>query len=152
MYVLTLGFIIFFVWNQADKYFYRLEHPLEYAWYKKVDVAVSGVHFTADVADTEELRTQGLSGRASLGKHRAMLFVFDHPAEYPFWMRGMFMAIDIIWIDSDKRIIHMEKNVSPKSFPENFKPRSDALYVLEFPSGTVEAIKMKEGDSVKISI
>ena len=42
-----------------------------------------------ELALTNEERTQGLSGRGNLEKNEGMLFIFDVPGEYYFWMKDM---------------------------------------------------------------
>lgn len=90
-----------------------------------------------DVADTEKLRTLGLSGRNSLCPSCGMLFKFDRPSRYGFWMKDMKFPIDIVWINAEKRIIGVENSASPDSYPTVFYPTEPVLYVLELPAGVV---------------
>lgn len=99
-------------------------------------------------SDTPELRTKGLSGRASLGTDEVMLFVFEREVRNFFWMKDMLFSIDIVWLDADKQIIHIEKNVSPETFPKSFGPDENSKYVLEFKAGTADSVGMKRGDRV----
>lgn len=113
---------------------------------------MGGQTFSVDVAATEASREQGLSGRTSLGENQAMLFVFDHPAEYAFWMKGMLFPLDIIWLDSNKKVVHIEKSLSPDTYPRGFAPLAPALYVIEVPAGTADRLGIKQGDPVGISL
>lgn len=83
------------------------------------------------ISDTPESLKQGLSNRDSLPKDNAMLFVFDRPYKYGFWMKDMFFSIDIVWIDELGKVIHIEKNLSPSTYPNVFFPPLSSLYVLE---------------------
>lgn len=87
------------------------------------------------VSDTEGLRTKGLSDTKELKDNEAMLFVFAVPSKYGFWMKDMNYPIDIIWLDEDKKVVHIEKNASPESYPKVFFPPENSLYVLEFNGG-----------------
>ncbi len=65
-------------------------------------VRLAGEEFSLEVAATPASRAQGLAGRNRLDDHGGMLFYFD-PAErvtdrYVFWMKGMRIPIDIIWV------------------------------------------------------
>lgn len=100
------------------------------------------------LADTPVLRQKGLSGRASIDVGEAMLFIFEKSARNYFWMRDMLFSIDIVWLDTDKKVIHIERDVSPDSFPKSFGPDEDSKYVLEFKEGLVESIGLKVGDKV----
>lgn len=111
---------------------------------------IRGQSFRLDVADTTILRQKGLSSRYSLAADEAMLFVFQATGNHCFWMKDMRFAIDIAWLDDDKKIIDMQKNVTPDSYPSEFCPTKDALYVLEFSAGTIEAVGMIVGDQVVI--
>ncbi len=100
------------------------------------------------LSDTPELRTKGLSGRPSLGTDEVMLFAFEREGRNFFWMKDMLFSIDMVWLGADKRIMHIEKNVSPGTFPKSFGPDENSKYVLEFKAGTADSIGMKIGDSV----
>lgn len=107
-------------------------------------VTVGGKTFQVEVAQTEETRRQGLSGRSSLAHDAGLLFVFDAPEQTCFWMKDMNFAIDILWFNADKRLIHQARHVSPETYPENFCPPEAAKYVLEVAAGTAEALGLQE--------
>lgn len=102
--------------------------------------------YKALLANTPSLREKGLSGRAGLGTDEAMLFVFDDVSKHQFWMKDMLFAIDIVWLDVDKRVVHIEQSVKPESFPKSYGPDEDSKYVLEFKEGVVNAIGLEVGD------
>ncbi len=87
------------------------------------------------ILSTPEARERGLSGVRSLPKDSGMLFVFPTAGPYGFWMKGMSFAIDIVWIDADKRVSGVVSGIPPESYPEIFYPPSDAMYVLELNTG-----------------
>ncbi|MEX2014012.1 MAG: DUF192 domain-containing protein, partial [Parcubacteria group bacterium] len=55
-----------------------------------------------------------------------------------FWMKDMHFAIDIVWIDENFRIVGIEKEVRPETFPQVFRPDQPIKYVLELPAGYSE--------------
>lgn len=94
--------------------------------------------FSAQVLKTEKERTKGLSGRSSLAADEAMLFVYETDGRWPMWMKEMHFPIDIVWLDKNKKVVHIVKNVPPESYPnETFASTEDARYVIEFTAGTV---------------
>lgn len=99
-----------------------------------------------ELALTNEQRTLGLSNRKSLSENSGMLFVFPTPSKYFFWMKDMNFPIDIIWFDEDRKIIYIEKNAKPESFPELFGEDKNSLYVLETVAGFAEKYDLKTGD------
>ena len=101
-------------------------------------IKINDVSVKVEVVKTPETRAQGLSDRKILPDGTGMLFVFDEPAQYGFWMKDMNFAIDIVWIDERLRVIGIEKRVSPDTFPQIFHPNQAVKYVLELPAGFTE--------------
>lgn len=96
---------------------------------------INNVDLYVELADTPEKRVQGLSGRKELKNDRGMLFVFDKPNTYSFWMKDMNFPIDIIWIGEDLKITDITHNAKPESYPKIFQPKKPAKYVIEVNSG-----------------
>lgn len=97
----------------------------------------------------DEMRT-GLMEHDELPEGRGMLFVFEKSKQVSFWMKNVEFPIDIVWLDSDKRIVHIEKEVPPcpaeqKSCP-SYSPNTDAKYVIELPAGFSNDNNLKIGD------
>lgn len=114
-------------------------------------VTVDGKTYQMDIADTPALQEQGLSGHAPLASDAGMIFIFSTPDNYGFWMKDMLFPLDIIWISSDFHIIHIEKNLSPETYPTVYYPNAPAEYVLEISGGLANENNIKIGDLVKIS-
>ena len=107
----------------------------------------SGVRVQAELADTPQKRSRGLMFRERLAPDAGMLFVFEDAGEWSFWMKNTKVALDILWIGPDKRIVYIEENVPPcrqDPCPE-YKPSAEALYVLELPAGSVKREKLAKG-------
>jgi uncharacterized membrane protein (UPF0127 family) len=93
-----------------------------------------------EVARTDAQRQKGLGGHAPLGETDGMLFVFERPAFYSFWMKGMLFPLDLIWIENGV-VVHVEPN-APHHAPETpdaqlpiYAPAAMATYVLEVNAG-----------------
>lgn len=115
-------------------------------------VDVGGNSFSVQVADDASERRLGLSGQDALENDEGMLFIFNEPDRYGFWMKDMNFSIDIIWIDENLRVVQIEEEVSPSTYPERFIPNIEALYVLEIYTGQSEAQGIKLGDQVKLNL
>lgn len=114
-------------------------------------VQIAGQNVKVDLALSTATQEEGLSGRASLVENTGMLFVFLNPGKYAFWMKDMKFAIDMVWISEDLKVVYIQKNATPASYPATFGPGiSDryAEYVLEVPSGFVDKNGLKLGDSL----
>lgn len=123
--------------------------------YRQVNVIVNGVVLVADIAATDEQRTKGLSVKDSLAENEAMLFVLDNEGEHTFWMKNMKFPIDIIWIDTDKTVVHIEHNLQPcgsELFCPTYKPNDESLYVLETVGGFAERHDIVKGTIVEFEL
>lgn len=103
----------------------------------------------AFVAENDTDRENGLSGQSSLPHGVGMLFVFDTPGKYGFWMKDMDFSIDMIWIGADKKVVGVTKNVLSSSYPFVFMPPKDILYVLEMNAGSVVEFGLTTGTQLK---
>ncbi len=121
------------------------------------DVVIKDLTVDAIVANTNDERKKGLSGRDSLPIGSGMLFVFEKSGVYPIWMKDMKFAIDIIWIDSSKKIVHVvssapaEGDVNDKELTI-YSPESDSKYILEINAGMTDLHKFNIGDTVDFSL
>ncbi len=99
-------------------------------------VNIGAATVSAEVADTEEARVRGLSGRTSLAHGEGLLFVFPEPGQQGIWMRDMLFPLDIVWLDSGLQVVHTVASATPDSYPTIFTSPVPAQYVLELPAGT----------------
>lgn len=111
-------------------------------------VQIGGQNIYVDVASSSLDQQRGLGGKQEMGANQGMLFMFDRPGKYVFWMKDMNFPIDIIWIDKNLKIVYIKKAASPLLFPETYKPELDSMYVLETKSGFSDTFNVKIGDSV----
>jgi uncharacterized protein len=106
---------------------------------------------TIEVADTPEKRMQGLSGRKEIPDDYGMFFIFDADSRAGFWMKDMYVPIDIIWISADGTIVHIEHSLSPDTYPEIFTPPYPARYVLETRAGYAREHNWNNGTKLDLS-
>ncbi len=121
---------------------------------EKVNIMISGENFVIDIADTLALREKGLSGRENLGDNEGMLFVFNRPLNRTFWMKGVIISIDIIWI-LDNRVVGFVENAEPEPGVSVMKltryhSPEPVDRVLEVKAGTIERLGIKEGDKIVV--
>lgn len=123
---------------------------------ERVDVRIRGLVIHAELARTPAEREQGLSGRSSLADDGGMLFVFEQDIQPGFWMRGMRVPLDFIWISRDLRVVDTTENVptpEPGTSPDQlplYRPGAPVLYVLEVNAGTVVETGVRVGDTVML--
>lgn len=104
-----------------------------------------------ELVDTKESRELGLSGRKSISDTDGMLFEFDYPGRYAFWMKDMTFPIDIVWITKGGVVAEVEKNVLPESYPNTYINDIEAKYVLELPVNKSVEYGLTLGAKVEIN-
>lgn len=103
-------------------------------------ISLDGNKLKAMVADTNELREQGLSGQKSLTDNEAMLFDFKNSGRKKpgFWMKDMLFAIDIIWLRNNS-VVDISKNVPPPVVADA-KNLAGGELPLYFPAEPIDAV------------
>jgi uncharacterized membrane protein (UPF0127 family) len=104
-----------------------------------------------EVAADDELRAQGLMFRDRLRDGYGMVFLFPRSGVYPFWMKNTLIPLDIIWIDEEKRVVHVKFDVPPcQADPcPSYDPGVPARYILEVAGGVARTHAVRAGDRVK---
>lgn len=103
-------------------------------------VKISSSVIQTEVTQSKQEQQKGLSGRDCIGDNQGMLFTFEKPGFYSFWMKDMKFPIDIIWIGPDKKVVGIEKKVEPSTYPDSFINKDKpAQYVLEIQAGQTDA-------------
>lgn len=81
--------------------------------------------------------------RESLPNDQGMLFIFEEERRYRFWMMNMTFNLDIIWLDSNGKVVHIVEDAEPCIDVKHtslcsYSPDEAAKYVLEVNSGFVK--------------
>lgn len=123
-----------------------------------VEIKFKNVTVKAKLADSASSRKTGLSGVKSLNPNEGMLFVFGSKNVSPsFWMKGMLIPLDIIWIN-DNQIVKIDKKVlapDPETDDSDLKVYSSQEpvdYVLEVNSGFSDKNGLKVGGEMQFDL
>ena len=144
MLVAVLAVIIFWYQNYGEQTMvYLFGEPQETIYVDQVAMIVT-------YADKPAERKQGLAGVQSLGETEGKLFIFDTTGDYGMWMKDMLIPIDIFWIDEDLRIVHIEENVTPDTYPAIYHSPVPARFVLETNAFFADTLKIHVGDKLTI--
>ncbi|MDQ3070827.1 MAG: DUF192 domain-containing protein [Acidobacteriota bacterium] len=124
-----------------------------------------GAAVTLEVADTEAKRQRGLMFRERLAETEGMIFVFEQPGFYPFWMQNCRIPLDILWLDSSFRIVSIVESAQPcrkagceppcaapdcpTYAPE---PGTAAKYVVELASGFTRRHSLRKSQILPITL
>lgn len=101
-----------------------------------------------DFALDQASQEKGLGNRNSLPNNEGMMFVFESEGDRCFWMKDMKFNLDILWLNKEKKIVHIEPKVSPSSYPTSFCPSSPAQYVLEINADRAQKLGLSEGQQL----
>jgi hypothetical protein len=106
--------------------------------------------FLVEIADDSLERSRGLMERENLDLDKGMLFIFDQELRYSFWMKNTLIPLDMIWINSNKEVVYIEKNVQPcqaDSCP-SYGSDKEARYVLEINAGQSDQANIQINDKL----
>lgn len=118
--LLTLIFIVsFIVLNRTQKH-------------KNPKICCNNKCFNIEIANNNESRQLWLMYRESLSNEDWMLFIFDNPWIYSFWMKNTLIPLAWLRIDSNFKIVDIIF-MDPCKTEECplYTPKSEAQYVLE---------------------
>jgi len=115
-------------------------------------VELHGQRFSVEFATDNASREHGLMMRTTMAPDHGMLFVFSYTAPQAFWMKNTLIPLDILYFDTDRRLVSMQQNVPPcKADPCPIYPSTaPARYVLELSAGTARRIGAQIGDELKV--
>ena len=115
---------------------------------KDGNVVIDGQKIVVEIAKNSTEFAKGLGGRPCILPNQGMFFAFNKPGRYPFWMKDMKFPIDIIWIGTSHKVVYMEINESPSTYPDSFENQTAAQYVLELKANQSKVLHMVLGTSV----
>lgn len=107
-----------------------------------------------EIADTKEKRAKGLSGRDSLASDSGMLFIHEASDRHKYWMKGMRIPLDFIWINED-RVVDILKNIKPPQEGQADEtiplvaPIVPINRVLEVNAGFTDSNNVRIGDKIE---
>lgn len=126
----------------------------KYTDYKsQPNISIDNHTFNIVTATTVSEQEKGLGNRTSLNTNSGMLFIFNTPGNYGFWMKDMEFPLDIIYINNNKIInIFTLKKPNNNSQLQIVYPKKPSKYVLEINANLSKKYNLKTGDSVKINL
>ena len=108
-----------------------------------------------DIALTDKQKQDGLSIKNFMNENEGMLFYLEEPRKASFWMKNMHFPIDIIWLDENFSIVHIEAELPPCTmafYCPSYKPLKESLYVLETIAGFANKHHLKIGDQMDFQL
>lgn len=93
-----------------------------------------------EIANTQALRERGLMHRTQLENNQGMLFMHRDQAIRRIWMKNTLIALDVLFLSSDGKIVSMLRNLQPcKQDPcQIYSSAIKAQYMLEVNAGFID--------------
>ena len=111
-----------------------------------------GQQIRAEVLVNPQDLARGMMFRDSLAPDRGMLFLHETAGNYPYWMYQVRIPLDIVWIDSDRRVVEISADTPPcKTGPgdcPNYGGHFRAQYVLELAGGMAARYGVRPGETL----
>jgi len=105
-------------------------------------------NYRLKIANTPAQRAEGLGARTSMAAHDGMLFDYNAPVKSCFWMKDMLFPLDIIWLDSNRKVVHVQPDLSPKTYPNTYCTPVAAQYVVELNAGQAQSAGLSASAAV----
>ncbi|HWC15319.1 MAG TPA: DUF192 domain-containing protein [Actinomycetota bacterium] len=117
-----------------------------------IDTGDDSVLIRAEVADTPELRSRGLSNRDSLADDGGMVFLFFEETTGGFWMKDTTIPLSIAFFDSSGEIIAMFDMDPCEADPcKTYDPGVPYRGALEVNQGAFEEWGVEVGHHIRVS-
>jgi uncharacterized membrane protein (UPF0127 family) len=104
--------------------------------------------FKVEIADTPSKRELGLQYRRELAVDHGMLFLFPDEKEQSFWMKNTPIALDLIFINSARKIVGIVEQAVPFSLNSR-SVGARSQFVLEINGGLSRRYGIQTGDIVR---
>lgn len=110
--------------------------------FAEIEVTVDGAPVTVALADTPNLRRQGLQGVIDLGRAEGMLFSWGGTAvDSAFTMRNTLIDLDIAFFDREGRVVDLLRMTPCDAEPcPTYRASGPYAYALEVPADEALAI------------
>jgi uncharacterized protein len=151
-FILLSWIIAGFVMSQVDKPKSAEEEITvrEVFDYKIAMACFSDNCIEVEIADTKEKQRQGLMFRNEVSSNSGMLFLFENEGVHSFWMKNVDVSLDIIFLDSSFKVVHIANAVLCSD--ECVLYEYNSKYVIEVKEGFARDNNINVGDYVRIDL
>lgn len=108
-----------------------------------------GFTLRAEVMTRPEDMLRGMMFRTELAPNRGMLFIHGESGLYQYHMYQTIIPLDILWLDTKKKIVEMSPDTPPCKTRASQCPlyggNEEAQYVLELAAGSIAEHKLRVG-------
>jgi len=157
--LVIVGLIVYFVLkNDSDALIYTQNEAIDVQFNKQGKLlfidGVSGETLSEidiEVADDDQKRARGLMYRKAIPENGGMLFIHEYESIQSFWMKNTFIALDMIFVNSDNEIVTIHHNTSPMK-DWSYTSTEPALYVVEVNAGYCHLNDITKRDKIEFTV
>lgn len=152
--MIVLFFLLFIIIVFGGIFLFSIKEEITPSLAKYISICFADKCFNVEVASSFSSRMKGLMNRKFLASDAGMLFVFPDEDKHAFWMKNTLIPLDIIWINGEREVVHIAKNVQPcNSFIcPSISPDKPGKYVLEINGGKIDEIGLITGDKTQFDL
>lgn len=147
-------FLLFIIIIFGGIFLFSIKEEVAPNFVKNTSICFADKCFNVEIASSFLTRMKGLMNRKFLANDAGMLFVFPDENKHAFWMKNTLIPLDIIWINEEKEIVYIAKNVQPCNnlICSSIYPDKPGKYVLEINGGKSDEIGLKIGDKAQFDL
>lgn len=115
-------------------------------------VELGGQRYQVELAQDEATRARGLMFRDEMAADHGMLFIHEREEPQAYWMKNTKIALDILYFDSQRRLVSQQRDVPPCTLGDGCPPypsTAPARYVLELNAGQANRLQLQDGTELK---
>ena len=140
IFPISIGLIFSEGWNRFKTRSFKKEFQIK--------TQSKTLTLNVEIADDPSEHSIGLMNRTELDEDKGMLFVFKDEQVRTFWMKNTLIPLDIIFIDKDGILKHIEKTTKPDQTEAIYSSSTPVRYVLEVNAGWCDRNGVKLKDEV----
>lgn len=106
------------------------------------------VDLLVEVAENEYEQATGLMFREDITESLGMIFVYNEEDMRYFWMKNTPTSLDMIFINAEMEIVHIEKYTEPMS-QELYPSKYPAQYIVETVAGYCDQYDIRVGYKIR---
>lgn len=126
-------FILFFLGLIVAAGFYVLRPAFE----PSATLQLGDGIFTMDMVMVNAAQASDPIDVTQLLPTQAVMRIYDYERILPVTLQADAGAIDLVWVNKDKRVVYIVKNISSRTINQ-FTPTDSAKYIIELAAGTVK--------------
>lgn len=103
------------------------------------------------IVDNDPKREKGLMFVKKMLSNEGMLFDYKIDGYYSVWMKNTFIPLDVLFLDSQYKIIDYVENTSPHNL-DSISIGKKSRYIVELNGGTANKMNLKKGKKLNFKI